>query len=439
MSDRRLRVLFVAFYFPPTSGGGIERTLRFLGDLPQHGIDAEALVPTDAKWLAEDPASLARIPEGLTVHRVPYRGPSLRVLPADRLRRARPGLPRLALRARLAPQRLLVPDVNVPWLGSVVPAALKLLRSGRFDALVTTAPPHSVTVAGAIIARRSGVPWIADWRDPWLTHPDLDLRRREVRAKLAAIAPVARRAAAAMDAVVCVPGADEDVRALRPDLDVAVIPNGVDVEELAGLPDDPLEPGAFTFAFAGYFFGDRSPRVFLEALADVRVRRPDLAPRLRARFLGSFPDADRARLDALGLADVVTVEGTRPREDVLRVQRRADCLLLFMQDAGGRGRTFTPAKTWEYLAAARPVLALVPPDGEAARVLQAHGDAAIVAPSDRDGAARAIERVVERALAGDRGGRVLPADVAASISRGGRAEAFAQVIRGAVERHPPTA
>lgn len=99
----RLRILLVAFYFPPTSGGGVERTLRFLRHLPEHGIDAEVLTPVDAKWIAEDPSSLARIPPDVRVHRIPYRGPSLRVLPAERLRRAGGGLPRAVERARLAP------------------------------------------------------------------------------------------------------------------------------------------------------------------------------------------------------------------------------------------------------------------------------------------------------------------------------------------------
>ena len=93
-----LRVLLVAFYFPPTSGGGVERTLKLARHLPDLGVDVEVLVPVDAKWLAEDPASLARIPSPLRVHRAPYRGPSNRVLPGQRLA-ATSGVRRWALRA----------------------------------------------------------------------------------------------------------------------------------------------------------------------------------------------------------------------------------------------------------------------------------------------------------------------------------------------------
>ncbi len=108
-----------------------------------------------------------------------------------------------------------MPEANATWLADVVPAALRLLRTGRFGALMTTAPPHSVTVAGALVRARSSVPWIADWRDPWLTHADLDRSRGLVRAKAAATAPLARWAARRMDAASCVEYAVDELEELR--------------------------------------------------------------------------------------------------------------------------------------------------------------------------------------------------------------------------------
>ena len=79
MSDApRLRVLYLAFYFPPAAGGGVQRTLHMVRHLPDLGIDVEVLAPTDPKWLAEDPALLAALPASLRVHRVRYRGPGAR-------------------------------------------------------------------------------------------------------------------------------------------------------------------------------------------------------------------------------------------------------------------------------------------------------------------------------------------------------------------------
>lgn len=428
----RLRILLIAFYYPPTSGGGVERTIQFSRRLPELGIDVEMLVPTDAKWLAEDPASVDRIPPYVIVHRVPYRGPSLRQLPGERIRQAPSGLARLAMRARLAPQRAFLPDANAPWLADVVPAAVRLLRSGRFDAFMTTTPPHTVAVAGRMIAGRVDVPWIADWRDPWLTHADLDLSRADVRAKQAAIARLARWCTAGMDAASVVDHAEEEVRGLRPDLPLAVIPNGVDLEEIAGVERRP-DPAHCTFAFTGWFFGDRSPRVLLQAAADLLADRPELRDVLRLRFVGGLPDADRARIADLGLDDVVRVEPPVPHAAALQIQADADVALLFMQDGDGHGAKFLPGKVWELLVCGRPVLALIPPDGAAAAELAAI-DAAVVAPDDVAGARAALAAHVDAWRAGTLVAPSLPDAVRARISRQTQAETLADLIRTTVAR-----
>jgi glycosyltransferase involved in cell wall biosynthesis len=424
-----MRVLYVAFYFPPTSGGGVERTLRFCEHLPEHGIDCEVVAPVDARWLADDPASLGRIPDGLRVHRVRYRGPGNRVLPADRIAVATGTVARTLVRARLAPRRLLLPDVDVPWLVDLVPEATRLLRSGRFDALLTTSPPHSVTLAGGLLTRRTGVPWVADWRDPWLANPDVARDRRSVRAKLAASARLARIVAPRMAGAACVNEAIADeVRALAPGVPVEVIPNGAEVDRIAALGRHP-DP-RLTFLFTGYFFGDRGPGVFLDALASALGERSQLRDQLRVRFIGAFPDAQRERVAALGLDGVVEIEPTRPHDAVLQAQRDADVLLLFMQDRAG-AEAVVPAKTWEYLAADRPVLALVPPNGAAARELTEAGAGHVVAPHDADGVRRAILDLADRQAAGTLAVPGLSPAARERISRRGRAAQLAGLLRRA--------
>ncbi|MGI9117543.1 MAG: glycosyltransferase [Gaiellales bacterium] len=431
MADR-LRVLFIAFYYPPTSGGGVERTLQFSRRLPALGVDVEMLVPTDAKWLAEDPASVARIPADVPVHRVRYRGPSLRQLPGDRIRQAPTTARRIATRAALAPQRLFLPDANAPWLADVVPAALKLLRTGRFDAFITTTPPHTVAVAGRLIRARTDVPWIADWRDPWLTHADLDRSRVDVRAKQAAIARLARWCVGGMDAASVVDHAEEEVRGLRPELPLAVIPNGIDLEELAAVERRP-DPAHCTFAFTGWFFGDRSPRHLLQAVAELVRDRPELRDVVRLRFVGGFPDADRRRVAELGLDGLVAIEPPVGHAAALQAQADADVALIFMQDGDGHGAKFLPGKVWELLVCGRPVLAMLPPDGAAARELSAV-DAAVVAPDDVPGARAAVERCVDAWQAGRLPSPVLADAVRTRISRQTQAEALAALIRGTVAR-----
>ena len=89
------------------------------------------------------------------------------------------------------------------------------------------------------------------------------------------------------------------------------------------------------------------------------------------RFLGDFRPGDREFMERLGLADRVELIDYVPRRESLRLQRDSDALLLLIPEAGGRGRGVLSGKVFEYLAAERPVLAVVPPDGAAARARSA--------------------------------------------------------------------
>src|SRR5204863_4182740 len=163
-----VRLLLIAFYFPPAGGGGVQRTLKFCRDLPDLGVDVDVLAPTDPKWFALDEPLLDAIPARTTVHRARFLGPrsSFR---GDALRGAH-GLRRAALHARYAYERVLVPDKAVPWSTTAVPAAVRIVRRRRIDAIMTTSPPTSVHLIGAAVATATSRPWVADLRDSWLAH-----------------------------------------------------------------------------------------------------------------------------------------------------------------------------------------------------------------------------------------------------------------------------
>jgi glycosyltransferase involved in cell wall biosynthesis len=429
----RLRVLVVAFYFPPTVGGGVQRVLSFARHLPSFGIDVEVLTPLDAGWLAPDASTLAAIPDGIAVHRVRFRGPAKRVLPAARIAAAPSGWRRALTRLRLAPQRLLVPDSEITWLVDAYPAARRLLGQRRFDAVLTSVPPHSMSVLGALLRRR-GLAWVADWRDPWLEHPDLRRDHGAVRAKLAVTALIARRVTRRMDAISATEGAADEAARAAPHAQLIVVPNGIEPAEFAD-PAPSVAADRLEFLFCGYFFGDRSPGVFLRGLAALLDDRPQLRGVVSARFVGGFPARDRRLVDDLDLSEVVRIDQSVPHAEAVRLQRTAGCNLLFMQEAGGRGDQFVPQKTHEQIAAGRPVLALIAPDGAAALLLRQHARVFVAGPDDVPAVTAAVRDVVDAFLDEQPlRGRSVPSSVLAGWSRTARAEQVAELIRDAVAR-----
>ena len=179
LSSSAMKVLLVTMYFPPAGGGGVQRPLKFATHLPELGIETHVLAPDDPKWIHRDeelpPPTLA------WVHRARYLGPKGRK-PAEELHGTK-GLERFGVQARLAGRRLLVPDENVSWNLTAIPAAIRIARARGDRRVITTSPPSSVHLVGAAVKRATGVPWVADLRDSVVAHPHRHAERLLVRAK----------------------------------------------------------------------------------------------------------------------------------------------------------------------------------------------------------------------------------------------------------------
>src|SRR3954447_6685658 len=365
-----LKLLLVTLYFPPAGGGGVQRPLKFATHLPACGIETHVLAPDDPKWIHRD-EELAP-PSHALVHRARYIGPRGRK-PAEELHGTQ-GLERYSKRARLLGRRLLLPDENVSWNLTAIPAAVRIVRQEGIDVVLTTSPPSSVHLVGAAVKKATGARWIADLRDSLVAHPHRRAESAAVRVKEQGEHAVARLVARQADAVVAVSDAiAEEARGFEPRGRVVTIANGSDFDDFAGLPY--VRGDRFRITHTGSFFGKRDPRPFLSALASSGL--DDVV----ARFLGDFRSTDREWAETLELGNRLELIPYAPRRRSLELQRYSDALLLLIPEAGGRGKGVLSGKVFEYLAAERLVLAAVPPDGAAARLIEETG-AGIVAPPD---------------------------------------------------------
>jgi glycosyltransferase involved in cell wall biosynthesis len=241
-----------------------------------------------------------------------------------------------------------------------------------------------------------------------------------VRAKETGEQAVARLVARSADAIVCVSDAiSEEMRALSPSGSVTTIANGSDFDDFAGLEHHASE--RFRITHAGSFFGKRDPRPFLTA-----QQRSGLD--IVARFLGDFRSTDREWAETLGLGDRLELIPYAPRRRSLELQRDSEALLLLIPDAGGRGKGVLSGKVFEYLAAERPILATVPPDGAAAELIRDAGAGLVVGPDDVDGIEAALRDLHGRWQTGTLESSPLSAEWRRRLSRRSRVEDLAQVL-----------
>ncbi len=412
-----MKVLIVSLYFPPAGGGGVQRPLKFATHLPVLGVETHVLAPDDPKWVHRDddlpPPTLAWI------HRARYLGPKGRK-PAEELHGTQ-GLTRLSKQAQLFGRRFLVPDENVSWNLTAIPAAIRIVRSEGIDVVVTTSPPSSVHLVGAAVKKATGARWVADLRDSVVAHPHRDAERFIVRAKEQGEHAIAKLITSQADAITCVSEAiAAEMRERSPRGPVVTIANGSDFDDFAGLERHPT--GRFRLTHTGSFFGKRDPRPFLTALKQSGL--DDVV----VRFLGDFRSVDREWAETLDLGDQLELIDYAPRRASLELQRDSEALLLLIPEAGGRGKGVLSGKVFEYLAAERPILAVVPPDGAAAELIRDAAAGVVVGPDDVEGMVAVLRELHDRWRAGTLDGPPLSDEWRRKVSRHTRSEELVRVL-----------
>src|SRR5207248_5718684 len=415
-----VKVLLVTRHFPPGGGGGVRGPLKFATHLPALGVETHVLAPDLADPARAD-AEL-ELPTQAWIHRVRYVGPR-GGRPSEQLV-TKQGVARLGTQAALFGRRLLVPDENVAWSTLATPVAIRLVRREGIDVVLTTSPPPSLHLLGAAVKRTTGAAWVADLRDPLTSHP----HRRGYESQLARLKEkttggVGKLVASQANAIVAVSDAiAEEMRALEPKGEVVTIANGCDFDDFAGLEHHASDRLRITHA--GHFHGKRDPKPFLRTLADSGL--DDVV----ARFAGDFAAADREYAESLGLGDRVELLGDVSRRRSLELQRDSEALLLLIPESGGRGRGVLTGKIFEYLAAERPILAVVPADGAAAKLVRDTVAGVVAAPEDEDAIRDALVALHGQWQRGELDGPPLSDEWRDRLSRASRVEDLAELLKG---------
>lgn len=439
----RRRVLLVAYYFPPSGGPGVQRVLKFVRYLPEFGWDPAVLTVRDADYPARDESLLREIPESVPVVRTripePYalyrkltgKGADTAVdVNVNKAAGARRSLPERV--AEWVRGTLFIPDARVGWLATGVGPGAKLARDFGADVVYSSSPPYTAALLGRAVARRAGLPWVPEFRDPWsgfLSAPSRIAPARAVEARLEE--GVYRDA---VRAVVAWKGIAADFARKYPAVDAGKfrhIPNGYDPEDFHGIT--PRVNEKFTVVYTGSMYGVRNPDTFLQAAARLLASGELDEQRVCFRFIGRFGDEVREMFHRPELRNTVEVYGYVPHEESIAELLGAHTLLLVVDDFAG-AEEIVPGKVFEYIGARRPVLA-VAPRGAVSDLVRSTGAGEAVAREDVAGIARILRGWYREWLA--TGTTAFPGDEEAvkRRSRRERTRELAGVLEDAMEAH----
>lgn len=375
------RVLIITYYWPPSGGSGVQRWLKMSKYLPEFGWQPVIYTAENAEYPVEDPSLEKDVcPETEVIHR-PITEPYSfykKLLGIKKEQKVKAGFidesgqqkgwkGRLSIWIR---GNFFVPDARCWWVKPSVKYLKAYLKEHPVDVIISTGPPHSMHLIAMKLKKALGIPWVADFRDPWTEidyYGDLHLSHRADRKHHRLEHEVLTKA----DNVVAV-GWDmaEGLEKLGAN-HVYTIPNGFDWDLQATPMPEPLTP-EFTLTHVGIIGANRNDHQLWKALNELASNNEDFHKALRIKLVGQVDQSVVSAITENNLQDNTEFIPYMPHDQVFQLQQTSQVLLLLINNTPNAKGILT-GKLFEYLASGRPILCIGPEDGDAARIItEAH-------------------------------------------------------------------
>lgn len=391
------RILLISYYFPPSGGPGVQRILKFARYLPANGWLPTVLTadPQSAAFPSLDESLLDQIPSEVNVIHTSSWDP-FRVYGRIQGKKKEEvvkvgyieGNKRFKKFARWLRGNIFLPDARVGWVPYATQAARRLLKSEKFDAIMTTGPPHSTHLIGMSAHKASGLPWIVDMRDPWVEIYYSDQMYETALAR-GIQTRLERKVLSTASAVICVSNFLGEGLQSRASIKLyKTIPNGFDPSDFKVNEDSAFIHRGQTFKIA--HVGTYNLLRHSDALA-LALQRIQRITDVEVHLVGAI---DSDALEKYHAREIpVKGVGYISHKDAIAYMNSVDLLLLTLpQVYVSSARGVVSGKVFEYMLARRPILALGSTDGDLAQLLQETGAGEIFHHEDQQGIYSFLER-----------------------------------------------
>ena len=406
------RVLVISYYWPPTGGSGVQRWVKFSKYLPDEGWQPVIYTPENPEQLAVD-TSLekevsdqveiikTRIIEPYTIYKklLSRSGHSKEAVEVNPVNAQRKSLIQKA--AMWVRGNLFRPDPRCLWINPSVKYLKKYLKEHPVDLIVSTGPPQSMHMIGMKLARETGLPWIADFRDPWtkifyFKHLSMMSITEKWHHRME------KKVLDSADAIVAVsPLVQQDFQAMT-QTDVELITNGFDECDFPGgrcIDADGGPDKPFVITHTGLFAADGNPTILWEVLSEKCKVDELFNNALKINLIGKTDAQILESLQAAGIGDKVMDKGYQPHNIAVEEQRKASLLILPLRKEP-EYKAVLPGKLFEYMASWRPVLGIGQPDGAMSMILNNTKTGVVLNWNDKTSISRYIDMCWKNHLEG---------------------------------------
>jgi glycosyltransferase involved in cell wall biosynthesis len=393
------KVLIITYYWPPSSGAGVQRWLKFSKYLPSFGWEPVILTvdPDYAAYPAVDKTLEKDVNDGIEIYKTSatdyfrfYRKDKTKVPSAGFASSDDAGVTAKIL--RFIRGNFFIPDPRRGWNKYAFRKACELIEGGNIKHIITTSPPHSTQLVGMKIKKRyPSVRWIADLRDPWTDIYYYSMFYHTFPAR-ALDRYLEKKVLGSADRIITVGKTLTNLFVSKlPDIKgkISVITNGFDEDDFTGIAS--AIPEKLTITYTGTLSDSYPLKGFLDAAEGFLSEGNEL----RLRFVGMV---SRNQKDLIvSKMGINTVEFIQHVDHIaaIRYMHETSALLLIIPDHPS-GKCILTGKLFEYIATGKPVICIGPVDGDAAEIIDATSSGAAFDYNDSHSVGLFLKQILNR-------------------------------------------
>lgn len=371
------KVLFISYFFPPLGGAGVPRSLKFVKYLPEFGWLPTVVSAGESVSYMKDYSLLKEIPKEIEVNRIGHREARL-PWKLEYL------LSRLKIRSHF-------PDVYKTWFRPAYREAKRILQNGKFDLIFSSSAPYTSHFIAMKLKKEFNIPWIADFRDPWsgntigviylnqtLILPLRKILQLKIKNSERKILETANKT------VVVSWHHRQQLCELHhiPEDMVEVITNGYDESDFEGLNAYALYPDKLTITFIGSFY---------LGFKEIALKFLDVVKELNKEVEVVFIGRAASDMQNVGHENLTCIYNL-PRKKLLTFSLASDFIIIIIMPSS---LWWIPGKTFECIRLCKPILAICPEDGDAARIIK-EADAGFILSYDKERMKEQLREIFER-------------------------------------------
>jgi len=373
------KVLVISYYFPPAGGPGSLRVVKFVRYLSRMGWQPVVLTVKKGEFPYRDESLAKEIPPNVVIHRTTSWDPFLlykkftgksedETIPIGILTHKKTSLKEKI--AAFVRSNFFIPDARIGWIPFALWKAFRIIRQEKIKLVFISSPPHSSQLVGFCLKTCTGIPWVADLRDPWTDIRYYEfVKRSKISYRLDRFLEtlVLKRT----NAITTV--SSDLVRMFSAKLKgnfsgkFHIIPNGYDEEDFSALEYQPHS--TFEILHTGNMQDHQNPLILWKVLRKMTDQHSEYRHLIRVRLVGrTHPEIQQA-VTEMGLEDMVSFLPFKPHREILPMMKNADLLLMVIPRVQ-KNLGIVTGKFFEYMGTNCPILIIGPPESDAGKLIR---------------------------------------------------------------------